>query len=50
MDASPASAADPWHIPSPWILLTIGIVPIMVVENLQIALKNLRGGDNYALA
>jgi hypothetical protein len=50
MDGSPASCVDPAHIPNGWIELTTGIVPKMVVANLEFGLKNLRGGDNYALA
>jgi len=50
MDASPASSVDPAHIPNCWIELTTGSVPKMVVANLEFGLKNLRGGDHYALA
>jgi hypothetical protein len=50
MDAFPASSVDPAHIPNCWIELAAGIVRKMVVANLEFGLKNLRGGDNYALA
>jgi hypothetical protein len=50
MDASPASSVDSAHIPNCWIELTTGMVPKKVVANLEFGLKNLRGGDNYALA
>jgi len=50
MVVSPASLIDPPNIPNHWIQLTTCMVPIPVIRNLQSGLKNLRGGDNYALA
>jgi hypothetical protein len=47
---SPTALMARSHIPDPWIRLAAGIVPTAVIRNLQSALKNLRGGDNYALA
>jgi hypothetical protein len=49
MVVSPASLIDPSHIPDHWIHLTTGTSPMLVIRNLQGGLKNLRGGDNYAL-
>jgi hypothetical protein len=46
----PASLVDPSNIPNHWIQLTTGTTPMLVIRNLQSGLKNLRGGDNYALA
>jgi hypothetical protein len=45
-----ASLIDPSNIPNHWIQLTTGMVPMLFIRNLQSNLKNLRGGDNYALA
>lgn len=47
---SPASLIDPSNIPNHWIQLTTGVVTMLVIRNLQSGLKNLRGGDNDALA
>jgi hypothetical protein len=46
----PASDNSSSHIPDCWIQRTAGIVPVMAFANLQCALKNLLGEDNYALA
>jgi hypothetical protein len=50
MVVRPASLIDPSHIPNHWIQLTTGTEPMLVSRNLQSGLKNLPGGDNYALA
>ena len=50
MVVSPASLIDPSNIPNHWIQLTTGVVTMLVIRNLQSGLKNLRGGDNDALA
>jgi hypothetical protein len=50
MVVSPASLIDASHIPNHWIQLTTGRVAMLLIRNLQSGLKNLRGGDNYALA
>jgi len=50
MVVSPVSLTHASHIPNHWIQLTIGRVAMLVIRNLQSGLKNLRGGDNYALA
>jgi hypothetical protein len=50
MVVSLASLIDASHIPNHWIQLTTGRLPMLVIRNLQSGLKNLRGGDNYALA
>jgi hypothetical protein len=50
MVVSLASLIDASHIPNYWIQLTTGSVPMLLIRKLQSGLKNLRGGDNYALA
>jgi hypothetical protein len=50
MDVCPASLADPAHILNYRTRSTAELVLITPISNLQIAFKNLRGGDNYALA
>jgi hypothetical protein len=50
MVVSPASLIDSSNIPNHWIQLTTCMVPTLVIRNLQSGLKNLRGGDHYALA
>jgi hypothetical protein len=50
MDVSPASFADPVHILNCRTQSTTEIVPITPISNFQFVSKNLRGGDNYALA
>jgi hypothetical protein len=51
MGVCPATFADPAHILSNYrTKSTAEIVQITPISNLQFAVKNLRGGDNYALA
>jgi hypothetical protein len=50
MVVSLASLIDASHIPNYWIQLTTGSVPMLLIRKLLSGLKNLRGGDNYALA
>jgi hypothetical protein len=50
MVALHASASSPSLIFNRWIQFTAGIVPMIAIANLQCALKNLPGEDNYALA
>jgi hypothetical protein len=50
MVVSPASLIDTSHIPNHCMQLNTDMVPTLVIRNLQSGLKNLRGGDNYALA
>ncbi len=47
---SPVSLMDASHILCHWRRLTTGRAPVLVIMILQSGLKNLRGGDNYALA
>jgi len=50
MVVSPASLIYPSNTSNHWIQLATGMVPMLVIRNLQSGLKNLRGGDNDALA
>jgi hypothetical protein len=50
MDACPSSFADPWHILKFRTQSTAEILLITPIWKHQSDLKNLRGGDNYALA